>query len=88
MFMIKGIIRSLVEANKPVYTRIGFDGTDDWGSIFNPPNADLFQTQKFEPLVNFLNTFKVNGLLINCANIYGVSNIEHYYFLLNCSFKV
>eukprot|EP00102_Acyrthosiphon_pisum_P015791 XP_008186507.2 PREDICTED: uncharacterized protein LOC103310334 [Acyrthosiphon pisum] len=69
----KDIIRSLVEANKPVYTRIGFDGTDDWGSIFNPPDANVFQTKKFDPLVNFLNTFKVNGLLINCANIYNIA---------------
>lgn len=76
--MIKDIIRSLVEANKPVYTRIGFDSTDDWASIFNPPDAEVFQTKKFDPLVNFLIKFKVNGLIINSADIYNVSKIKHY----------
>ncbi|CAI6364566.1 unnamed protein product [Macrosiphum euphorbiae] len=70
--MIKDIIRSLVEANKPVYTRIGFESTDDWASIFNPPDAEVFQTKKFDPLVNFLIKFKVNGLIINSADIYNI----------------
>ncbi|XP_060864461.1 uncharacterized protein LOC132940746 [Metopolophium dirhodum] len=68
----KGVIRTLIEANKPVYTRIGFLYKDDWSSIFDPPDADVFQKKIFDPLVNFLNTFKVNGILINCEDIYNV----------------
>jgi len=78
ILMISDIIKTLVAANKNVYTRIGFEGTDDWGSIFNPSDANVFQTTKFDPLINFLNTFKINGILINCPNLYDVSKIEHY----------
>ncbi|XP_022168360.1 uncharacterized protein LOC111032372 [Myzus persicae] len=66
----KGTIRSLVEANKPVYTHVGFQSTVDWCSIFDPSDKDIFQKQIFDPLVSFLNTFKVNGIIINLKYIY------------------
>ncbi|XP_003246843.3 uncharacterized protein LOC100569633 isoform X1 [Acyrthosiphon pisum] len=74
----KDVIRTLIEANKPVYTRIGFVYKDDWSSIFDPPDADVFQTEIFDPLVNFLNTIKVNGLLINCEFIYNNVDIDDF----------
>jgi len=77
----------LIEANKPVYTRIGFVYKDDWSSIFDPPDAGAFQKKIFVPLVNFLNTIKVNGILINCEYIYNVSKIGYYNFILNRIFK-
>ncbi|XP_060866178.1 uncharacterized protein LOC132941939 [Metopolophium dirhodum] len=70
----KDIIRTLVEANKTVYTRIGFrGGKDEWIPIFNPTDEKVFQKQTFDPLVNFLNTFKINGLIINCEDIYSIA---------------
>ncbi|XP_022168336.1 uncharacterized protein LOC111032354 isoform X2 [Myzus persicae] len=73
------IIRSLVEANKSVYIRIGFIYEDDWSSLFDPSDNDTFQKQMFDPLVNFLNEFKVNGIIIDFISIYDVTmdNFEH-----------
>jgi len=42
--MIIGIIRALVNANKLVYTRIGFAQTDEWNTIFDPSDNNEFQT--------------------------------------------
>jgi len=68
--MIKDIIKSLVEANRIVYIHVGFTYGDDWSSIFDPQDADQYKTQKFDPLVNFLNTYKISGIFINCQDIY------------------
>ncbi|XP_022168290.1 uncharacterized protein LOC111032321 [Myzus persicae] len=72
----KGTITSLVEANKTVYTRIGFVYEDDWPTIFDPPDAGVFQKDFFEPLINFLNASKVNGILIYCEYIYDITIID------------
>lgn len=68
--MIKGAIKILIEANKPVYLRIGFVYKDDWSLVFDPADADVFQKTMFDPLINFLTATKVNGLLINCVDLY------------------
>jgi len=60
----------LSEANKIVFLSIGFIDEDDWSSIFDPPDIDLYNTQKFNPLVEFLNKYKIGGLIINCRDIY------------------
>ncbi|XP_026819192.1 uncharacterized protein LOC113557850 [Rhopalosiphum maidis] len=57
-------IKSLTEANKVVYLTIGFVNNDDWWSIFNPSDANEYKTQKFDPLVDFLNKYKLSGLFI------------------------
>lgn len=36
----------------------------------DPPDIDLYNTQKFNPLVEFLNKYKIGGLIINCRDIY------------------
>ncbi|XP_022168389.1 uncharacterized protein LOC111032392 [Myzus persicae] len=72
----KGIITSLVQANKTVFTRIGFVYDDDFPTIFDPPDTDIFQKNIFGPLINFLNTAKVNGILINCEYIYDVTIVD------------
>ncbi|XP_026822234.1 uncharacterized protein LOC113561194 [Rhopalosiphum maidis] len=66
----ENIIQSLSEANKIVFLSIGFIDEDDWGTIFDPPDIDLYNTQKFNPLVDFLNKYKIGGLIINCRDIY------------------
>lgn len=82
--MIIGIFRALVDANIPVYTRIGFESMENWQAIFDPSDVNTFQAEVFGPLVNFLKKFKINGLLFNFGDLYKVSEIEHYNFLLNC----
>ncbi|XP_022168501.1 uncharacterized protein LOC111032462 [Myzus persicae] len=72
----KGIITSLVEAKKTVYTSIGFVCEDDWPAIFDPPDTGVFQKDFFDPLINLLNASKVNGILIYCKYIYDVPVID------------
>jgi len=71
--MIKAIVTSLVEAQMTVYTRIGFVCGDDWNSLFNATDQNKFQIEMFDPLVNFLNEFKINGIIIDFLSIYDVS---------------
>jgi len=71
--MIKGIIKILREANKDVYIRIGFMKIEDWSSLFDPLDTGTFQKEMFDPLVNYLKTFKVNGIIIDFFSIYLVS---------------
>ncbi|CAI6365774.1 unnamed protein product [Macrosiphum euphorbiae] len=86
----KSAIKILIEANKPVYLRIGFVYKDDWSLVFDPADADVFQKTMFDPLINFLTTTKVNGLLINCVDLYeyvAIDNLEQKISNFVCAIK-
>jgi len=68
---------SLTEANKVVYLSIGFMYDDDWWSIFNPKDHNEYETQIFNPLVDFLNKYKLSGLFIRFSLLLDVSKIRH-----------
>ncbi|XP_022168289.1 uncharacterized protein LOC111032320 [Myzus persicae] len=75
----KGTITSLVKANKTVYTSIGLlynDNVDSWTAILDPMDASNFQDSFFDPLIKFLNASKVNGILIDCQDIYDITIID------------
>ncbi|XP_025190478.1 uncharacterized protein LOC112591044 [Melanaphis sacchari] len=68
----KGVLRALNKANKVVYTQLGFYINDDWPSILAPQDEEQYKKETIGPLVNFLNTFKISGLLLSVEWIYGV----------------
>lgn len=75
ILMIKDFIKSLVERNKIVYVFIGFMVFDNWSTIFDFQDTDEYKTKTFKPLINFLKTYKISGISINCQDIYFVSKI-------------
>jgi len=75
--MIKGIVTSLTKLNKIVYTRIGFQYTDNWPSILEVYESSTnYQTETIDPLVTFLNAYNISGIFIKMFTIY-VSKIEN-----------
>jgi len=76
-------MKCLQDAGKTVYLFIGFIyGSYSWATIFDPPDVNLFETQSLNPLIKFLNDFKIGGLLIDSLNmIYYVSKILHNFII-------
>ncbi|XP_025206295.1 uncharacterized protein LOC112602439 [Melanaphis sacchari] len=68
----KGVLRALNKANKVVYTQLGFIYNYDWPSIFVPKDEEQYKKVIIGPLVNFLNFYKISGLLLNIRWIYDV----------------
>ncbi|XP_060834067.1 uncharacterized protein LOC132917367 [Rhopalosiphum padi] len=67
----KGVVKSLTKLNKIVYTRIGFQYTDNWPSIFEADESSTnYQSETIDPLVTFLNAFNISGIFINMDTIY------------------
>ncbi|XP_060834840.1 uncharacterized protein LOC132917882 [Rhopalosiphum padi] len=57
-------IKILTEANKNVYLSIGFIFHEDWCSILNALDENEYKTRIFDPLVGFLNKYKLGGLFM------------------------
>ncbi|XP_060846204.1 uncharacterized protein LOC132925858 [Rhopalosiphum padi] len=57
-------IKILTEANKNVYLSIGFLFDEDWCSILNALDENEYKTRIFDPLVGFLNKYKISGLFM------------------------
>ncbi|XP_025190485.1 uncharacterized protein LOC112591049 isoform X2 [Melanaphis sacchari] len=67
-----GAMRALKTANKVVYIQLGFYSGDDWPSILAPQDEEQFKKETMGPLVNFLNAYKISGLLLNIYRIYDI----------------
>ncbi|XP_025202873.1 uncharacterized protein LOC112599956 [Melanaphis sacchari] len=66
-------MRALHTANKVVYTKLGIYYKDSsWTSIFAPMDEERQKNEIIGPLVNFLNDFKISGLILNIYAIYDV----------------
>ncbi|XP_025190505.1 uncharacterized protein LOC112591066 [Melanaphis sacchari] len=65
-------MRALQKANKIVYTILGFADKKDWPSIFDPRYKKTYRKFILDPLVMFLNDFKISGVLLNVLGIYDV----------------
>ncbi|XP_025193597.1 uncharacterized protein LOC112593422, partial [Melanaphis sacchari] len=58
------IVRTLVKAKKVVYIKIGFFSKSNWLSIFVPKNEEKYKKVTLGPLVNFINSFNISGIII------------------------
>ncbi|KAL5241212.1 hypothetical protein ACI65C_008622 [Semiaphis heraclei] len=67
----KSIIKTLVEAKKTTYIQIGYGTTNEWmNTIFNPSKEDEFQKYVLDPLIGFISTSNIGGIIISCPPIY------------------
>lgn len=66
LFLIKGSIASLVSANKIVFTVVSYSptGESNWVSVFNS-DFTITPNQQVEDLIKFLNTNKINGIVLD-----------------------
>ncbi|XP_025201721.1 uncharacterized protein LOC112599156 [Melanaphis sacchari] len=58
------MVKTLLNAKKVVYTKIGFYNKPDWHSIFVPENEENYKKTIMDPLVNFINSFSISGIVI------------------------
>lgn len=72
-------IKSLVGANKTVFSYIGTTGDDVWDNMLEPKDQALY-TERVNRLTQTIKDFSISGIILGIYNLY--VSIQLYFYII------